>query len=338
MRSRLIIAAALCASLASASPLLQLAQPRVDPSRMSVVEGGYRLPIYYTKPGTTGYSIMWWVRWECPFFDASQTGAIKPALFFQAMQSVEPARATADGGPKLKSFYKSDAIELDDNASWGIANIIPQQSVFFPGNDRRYAICCNITSDTDITLTVGGTEKFVPSTTNTLNIFNIEVYDGDRSIAITAADKNAKIKVAFAVNPIKQFFNQAHSQPDYAENINATNRFVFAALRCKLGEDGVQRNQFTLITLEGNSVQNERYQEFDLGYTEYPGDNMVVMQQHTMWGQIDVASDGSKRRVEWYGLKYVDDYITDEQMWRIYDVDRQHIYARGLTNALPFVR
>lgn len=331
MYRRLIIAAALCASIANASPLLLLVQPMTDPSRMSLMPGGVFLPHIYTLGGETGMTICWWVRWECSEYDTSASGEIIPALNFQGMNSLEPAKPTTKGGAPLPSFYESDIV-LDASGAWGLADIIPADPPCFPTDDmpNRYVVCCNISNETDITLTVGGSEKFLAATNGT-HIFNLECHKGDRSIAITGARPNAKIKVGFAINPIIKFYSSIFHQCYWGE-VRATNTFTFVCLRAKL-EDGQYKSVFNLMDLHGRSDQYE--ESYEVSVDKFPRDCLFKISQFTGYGRTDEAMDGSPRKVDLYGLKVIRCALSDEQMWRIYDRDLEVIKARGLTNALP---
>ncbi len=332
MYRRLIIAAALCASIANASPLLLLAQPMTVPSRMSLMPGGVFLPHIYTLGGETGMTICWWVRGECPAFDRKDAdGGVIPALTFQGMSSLVPAKPTTLGGAPLEAFYESD-IALDASGAWGVANIIPEEPSCFPTDaiPSRYVVCCNISNECDITLTVGGSEKFLAATNGT-HIFNIECSKGDRSIAITGARPNARIKVAFAINPIVKFYT-THDHQCYRYEVLATNTFSFACLRVRL-EGGTYKSTFNLFDLWGNSSFSSY--EYDANVSRFPRDCLFQLSQFIVYGRTDECMDGSPRKVDLYGLKVIRCALSDEQMWRIYDRDLEVIKARGLTNALP---
>lgn len=318
---------------AQATPLLHLTRPTTDPSQMKMHDGSVFLPHIYTKGGETGFTICWWVRWECPAYSRTDVSSILPALTFQGMNSLVPAKPTTKGGAKLKSFYRNDAVALDANASWGLANILPEAPECFPTSTHpnRYVVCCNIRTDADLTLTIGGSEKFVASTTNELHIFNIECLKGDRSIAITASKPDAKISVAFAINPPVKFYT-THNHQCHEHEVQATNTFSFACLRTKL-EGGKYKTTFNLFDLHGNITATT--EEYDVAIDRFPKDCLFQLSQFTVYGRTDECGDGSPRQVDIYGLKAIPYTLTDAQMWRIYDCDLAEIKARGLTNALP---
>lgn len=338
MRSQVILFSVVLACVwAHATPLLHLIQPRTDPTRMTMHNGSVFLPHFYTKGGETGYTICWWVRWECPAYEKKvDSNAVIPALTFQGMNSLVPAKPTTQGGASLKSFYRNESVQFDSNASFGIANIIPESPECFPTDNypNRFVVCCNVRTDADLTLTIGGSEKFVASTTNELHIFNIECYKGDRSIAITASRADAKVAVALAINPPIKFFT-THNHQCHMHEVQATNTFSFACLRIRL-EDGKYRSNFNLFDLLGN-VSTHSF-EYDVEVDCFAKDSLFQLSQFTIYGRTDECVDGSPRQVDIYGLKAIPYALSDEQMWRIYDVDLAEIKARGLTNALPHKR
>lgn len=337
MRSKVILFLALLWAVACyASPLLQLAKSHTDPTRMTIQNGGVFLPHIYTRGGETGVTICWWVRWECPDHDwEGLDGETNPALTFQGMNSLIPAKPTTEGGQALPSFYENEKIPLGANASWGLADIIPDNPSLFPtGNPpRRYVVCCNIKTDANITLTIAGSEKFL-NATNEMHIFNIECELGDRSIAISADKPDANISVAFAINPVIRFYEAMNYQCIYNQ-VYATNTFSFACLRAKL-EGGKYKSTFHLFDLNGNA--DSVNEEYDVNITAFPKDCLFQLSQFTVYGRTDRCMDGTPRKVEIYGLKCIGDWLTDAQMWRIYDCDLAVIKAKGLTNALPYKR
>lgn len=340
MRRALIFAVLFCASVACASPLLLFARPVLSPSRMAQKPGNYMLPHLYTQGGEKGFTICWWVRWECPEYDRAdniESGgqSITPALFFQGMNSVVPAKPTTLGGQALNAFFEADKIELDANGAWGMADVIPDNPACFPTeyNPDRYVVCANITTDADVTVTVAGQEKFFCAS-NEMQIINFDCRkNGDRSIAISAARVDADIAVAFAINEPIHFRSLVHYQADHGDTIAATNVYTFVCIRSRLA-DGYQYGQFDIVDINGlHDSKATKPEKVDV--SAYPKDCLIQVNQMTIYGILTQAMDGSPRRVDVYGFKALNAYITDEQLWRLYDVDRAEIIRRGLDDALP---
>ena len=106
MRRALTVATlALAAAMSLADAPLALMRTATDPSRMGLADATafYEFPCVFAEGWETGLTYVAWARFACPPFFAA-TASSSAGLMLFASHTIEPARATREGGAPLPAF------------------------------------------------------------------------------------------------------------------------------------------------------------------------------------------------------------------------------------------
>lgn len=208
------LSAALAASAFAAKPLprptwgdpaLQTAQrPRTGTGAWGYFTG------FVGTPGLSGLTVCGWMRYDPP----ADAQAVFPIIVMASFSNV-PARATTEGGAALPdlcptNWWDGDAdLPLAADGTWA-ATILPASydlpPDFVDGSSDQWRHGCyavNVSTDSPLTLTVGGEELQVPATN--LFVRNVMAASASRAVSVAASDPAARVRLGVAENPLVQF-------------------------------------------------------------------------------------------------------------------------------------
>lgn len=320
----LVLAGAVLAAPAGA-PLAALMASRTSPSRMYAARGDVELPAYFARGGETGVTVLAWVRYAAP----SDWGA----LMLWASHSEVPARATLEGGDELPAFLDLASVPLSSSATWGASGVVPQDVPGIPGVDDggKFVVCVNCDADRDLTLLVGGSELEIPATNGYVR--NVEVLPGDASVSVAAASPSASVRLALAVNPWVRFV-AGPSLVYYVDGsvISATaitNCWTLVAWRAEIA-GGEMRETLEIIDRAGVRMASSSSSSSD-------APALVRDARCRLYGGSlisPVLPGGGRRALDLYGVKFAGRRLTDEEVWRVWELDLAEIRRRGLDTAI----
>lgn len=319
-RGLAVLCAGVLAGVAPAdTPLPALMGTATGPERMFSMDmsGSAELPPYFAEGWETGLTVVAWVRF------APELGILGLMCF--PTHSTVPARATREGGDVLPAFLDLASVPYGAGATWGASGVVPQDAAEVPGAaGGRFVVCVNCSTDTAITLTVGGAELNIPVTNDYIR--NLEVVKGDSSVAVSAAAAGAQTSLALAVNPWVQFVGGPAYAPADGQLIvsSITNCWSMLCWRAKL-EGGDLAETFDLITRDGAH-------ETGASTSAYPAAALV---RDSRFRYCLACLSGMVRgRLDVYGLKHIRGRIADADVWRIWELDLAEIRRRGLDTPL----
>lgn len=260
-------------------------------------------------------------------------------VFVQTCFSVESARSTTEGGAGiadlLNDAYMVNPIPLSAGGTWQ-ASCLPS-GYDCPDTLRdRWGYGCfviNLTTDTPLTLTVGGAELYIPATN--CMIRNIIAETTDRTVTIAAENENASINFGIGVNPLVQFCGGGHFSGHTSAGIDnggglRTHEWRLVVLRAK-----IENGKAIGLTEAWNATD-----KFELGETSisttlahprttFARDARVRMQVCNMAGGL-VSDEGQKIEIGLFGGKIFEGWLTDGEIEKIRDIDVNELRRRGV--------
>lgn len=289
---------------------------------------------YINATNVTAFTAMCWMRvTRHPWLNPNNGSYI----FVQPCFSVESARATTEGGPGipdlLNDAYMVQPVPLSAGGTWQ-ANCLPN-GYDCPENLRdQWGYGCyvfNLTTDTALTLTVGGAELYIPATN--CMIRNIQAVSADRTVTIAAENANACINFGIGVNPLVQFCSAA----------------TFAGMS-GAGIDnggGLRTHEWRLVVVRGRIENGKAYgitegwnatDKFELGETV---DETTLAHPRTTFAKnarvrmlvSNVAGglvfEGQEIEIGLFGGKMLKGWLTDGEIEKIRDIDVNELRRRG---------
>lgn len=283
----------------------------------------------------TAFTAMCWMRvtrhpWHNPNND--------PWIFVHSYFSVESARATTEGGPGipdlLNDAYMVQPVPLSAGGTWQ-ANCLPS-GYDCPENLRdQWGYGCyvfNLTTDTPLTLTVGGAELYIPATN--CMIRNIQAVSADRTVTIAAESANASVNFGIGVNPLVQFCSAA----------------TFAGVN-GYGIDnggGLRTHEWRLVVVRGRIENGKAYgitegwnatDKFELGETvdettlDHPRTTFAKNARVRMLVSNcagGLVYEGQSIEIGLFGGKMLKGWLTDAEIEKIRDIDAAELHRRGV--------
>lgn len=247
--------------------------------------------------------------------------------------SVESARATREGGAELPAIREHAPVTLSGGTAGGTFSDphyeCPEHLRESWGNG---CYCVNVTTDSALTLTLGGEERQVAASNGVLQAFNVQATAADFSWTISTSP-SANVSFGFGVNPLVHFFG-LYAQPGRtAFDTQAadgmilmpvmTNEWVMCATRVRI-QDG--------MTWERQGAFNWSEEWFPPGETTnattrttFARDARVSMS--LMLPVVHAASG----MVEIYGQKVFPQWLDDDQLRNVRDLDMFEMRRRGFT-------
>ena len=328
MRRGLAIAALCGAVLAAAAdtPLAALMASHTSPSRMWLGRGDVELPCYFARGGETGVTVLAWVRYAA-------YPTVWGALMIFTSHSEVPARATLEGGDELPSFLDLPSVPLSAGATWGASDVVPQDAAEVPGRNG-FVVCINCDTTHDVTLVVGGAELEIPATNGYVR--NVEVLKGDTSVSVAASSASASVRLALAVNPWVRFVS-GPSLSYYAATggmqmdapTAITNCWTLVAWRADIA-GGEMRETLEIIDRDG--VRAASSSSSPAAAPALVRDARCRLSGGCMAGPV--LPGGGRRALDLYGVKFAPRRLTDEEVWRVWELDLAEIRRRGLDTPL----
>lgn len=278
--------------------------------------------------GATELTVMMWLR-------AFVQGGVPSSWDYygytlNGQVSTDAARATAEGGPGLPNLCShpegSDLVLNDGN--W-TETCLPSSYDCPPELTRQWGFgcyCFNLTTDTPLTLTVGGAELFVPATNGMVR--SIQATSADRSCTISTAP-GAHVKFGIAENPLHQFFG-------------VQNDCVLSDSSARIADGGVVTNEWRLFVFRFKIDGNDVVSSTD---TWTPADRCLKTTtiRSTMWkprtafarnsrffSTVGATSGWNYKGLLKYGFKFYCGWLPDAMIERFRDQDVQEMRKRGM--------
>lgn len=289
---------------------------------------------YINSTNVTAFTAMCWMRvTRHPWLSPSNGSYI----FVQPCFSAESARATTEGGPGLPDLlndaYMVQPVPLSAGGTWQ-ANCLPSGYECPEVFRDQWGYGCyvfNLTTDTPLTLTVGGAELHIPATN--CMIRNIRALSADRTVTIAAESANASVNFGIGVNPLVQFCSAAS----------------FTGMT-GAGSDnggGLRTHEWRLVVVRGRIENGKAYgitegwnatDKFELGETV---DETTLDHPRTTFARnarvrmlvSNVAGgmvyEGQSIEIGLFGGKMLKGWLTDGEIEKIRDIDVNELRRRG---------
>ena len=256
----------------------------------------------------------------------------------QSCFSVESARATTEGGPGipdlLNDAYMVQPVPLSSNGTWSATCLPSEYSCPSTlSNKWQYGCyCINLTTDTPLTLTVGGADLYVQATN--CMIRNILATSADRNVSIAAESANASVNFGIGVNPLVQFCSAA----------------AFTGVNGSSMDNGggLRTNEWRLVVVRGRIENGKAYgitegwnatNKFELGETtnettlahsrtSFAKNARVRMLVSNTTGGL--VYEGQSIEIGLFGAKLLKGWLTDGEIEKIRDIDAAELHRRGV--------
>ena len=205
MKKTLLFLALFACCVAAASELLVMPKygdPTVlAPSRSSEGQSAFNLACAFMPGGNTNFTAIIWAIGSIP------TNVVwRPLVMMDC--TYKAARSTTEGGPGLADLCSHDNTQplTLSGGTWAenclpASYAVPNPTTF--QNWQYGCFCINLTTDTPLTLNVGGAELYIPATNRMIR--NILATTASRSVSIAAESPSATVYFGIAENPLKQF-------------------------------------------------------------------------------------------------------------------------------------
>lgn len=203
MKKGLLFLALFACCVAAASELLVLPQygdPTVlAPSRSSEGQSAFNLETAFLPGGNTNFTAIIWAISSIP-----TNTVLSPFIVMDC--TYKAARSTTEGGPELADLCSHDNTQplTLSGGTWAEDCLPATYAIPATLQDWQYGCYCfNLTTDTPLTLNVGGAELYIPATNRMIR--NIKATTASRSVSIAAESPSATVYFGIAENPLKQF-------------------------------------------------------------------------------------------------------------------------------------
>ena len=252
--------------------------------------------------------------------------------------TTEMARSTLEGGPSvgdlLNDAYMVQPIPLSSNGTWSATCLPSEYSCPSTlSNKWQYGCyCINLTTDTPLTLTVGGAELYVQATN--CMIRNILATSADRNVSIAAESANASVNLGIGVMPLIQFCSAGSF-----EGVNSHGLDIGGGLRT---------NEWRLVVVRGRIENGKAYgitegwnatDKFELGETT---NETTLAHSRTTFARnarvrmlisnlaAGMVYEGQSIEIGLFGGKLLKGWLTDGEIEKIRDIDAAELHRRGV--------
>ena len=313
-----------CSCLAVDPALLM--RTHTDPSRMFAVRGAREVDIMtaFLNGGEVGFTAVAWVRIHPG--DVNFTAAIPTAMW-----SIEPARATREGGAELPAIMDYQTVTDNSGGTFENPNYDYHENAL-KGEWQYGCYCVNIETPVDVTVTIAGAERFVAASNGVKQAFNILGTAADYSWSVTGPTGGATpIKFGFGVNPLVQFHGilcQPDSQAFNTEETDGTprvpsitNEWVMVAVQARI-ENGLMQSRMAYFTWAGE-VFPATWRTDAVQFEHFARDARVRISTMHM-GMVNVMRD-------FYGMKLFPWCMSDDELRNVRDLDMFEMQRRGFT-------
>ena len=244
MKKTLLFLALLACCVAAASEMLVMPQygdPTVlAPSHLLEDQSAFNLACAFMPGGNTNFTAIIWVISSIP------TNAVFwPSVMMDC--SYKAARSTTEGGPRLADLCSHDNTQplTLSGGTWAEDCLPATYAIPATLQNWQYGCYCfNLTTDTPLTLNVGGAELYIPATNRMIR--NILATTASRSVSIAAESPSATVYFGIAENPLKQFIGGQSdgTSPvggvDYSAGGTSTNEWRMFVFRAEISGDDLR--------------------------------------------------------------------------------------------------
>lgn len=263
-------------------------------------------------------------------------------LFAEADFTTDPARATREGGAELEDLlgnaFMVAPVPLSAGGTWQAACLPNSYDCPATLADKwgYGCFCFNLTTDTPLTLTVGGAELQIPATN--CMIRNIQAVSADRTVTIAASSPDACINFGIAVNPLVQFY--------YAGQFDGQQDGNVGRLDPQFG--GIVADEWRMVAVRGKIEDGVVYARTD-GYSEsalmksmtgltrtmahprttFAQDSRIRLSCCFFQGGFVNPATGQETEIRLFGGKVLNGWLTDAEIERIRDLDAAELHRRG---------
>lgn len=324
-RAAFIFALLLSACCFAVDPAL-LMRTHTDPSRMFAVPNVRSVDVMtgFMGGGEVGFTAVAWVRFH-PI-----AGAIGQAIP-NSMWSIEPARATREGGAELPAIM--DYQTVTDNSGGSFANPHYACPERLEGQWGYGCYCVNIETPVDVTVTIAGAERFVAASNGVKQVFNIRGTAADYSWSVTGPTGGATpVKFGFGVNPLVNFHGitcQSSLETFFTEEMpgvpsvpSITNEWAMVVVQARI-ENGVMSSRMAYFTWAAEIFPSS-WQTENVQAAHFAKDARVRISIMRVGGAVDGLRD-------FYGMKFFPYCLSDDELRNVRDLDMFEMQRRGFT-------
>ena len=328
MKKGLLFLALFACCVTAASELLikpQYGDPTVlAPSRSAEGQSAFNLALAFMPGGDTNFTaIIWGLRTDTNRFYF--TDSIHMDCTYKA------ARSTTEGGPELAELCSHDDTQpLTLSGGTWAENCLPATYAVPGPTFKNWQYGCysfNLTTDTPLTLNVGGAELYIPATNRMIR--NIQATTASRSVSIAAESPSATVYFGIAENPLKQFIG---GQSD-AFNTAGTD---------ELSAGGITTNDWRMFIFRAEiSGSDLRYEV--RGYTPMSQLTKVSSGSQAMWQPVAAFEKDARIRIMYsgpgglagheitvWGFRVYRGWLSDALIETMRDQDAAELTRRGL--------
>ena len=302
-----------------------LMRTHTDPSRMFAVPNVRYTDVMtgFLGGGEEGFTAVAWIR----FHPTNRNDITIPI----AMWSVNPARATREGGDEIPAIM--DYQTVTDNSGGTFANphyVCPETTL-----DRQWQYgchCVNIETPVDVTVTIAGAERFVVASNGVKQAFNIQGTAADYSWSVTGpTGGSTPVRFGFGVNPLVKYYNILCQSDDRVYDVGdvpgapfvakITNEWAMVVSQARI-DNGTMQGRMAFFTWAGE-IFPDTWQTNTVESSHFEKDARV-------W--ISLAYLGANDLVrEFYGMKVFPHCLTDDELRNVRDLDMFEMQRRGMT-------
>jgi hypothetical protein len=305
-----------------------LIRTHTDPSRMFAVPNVRSVDVMtaFLNGGEVGFTAVAWVRFH-PI-----VGAIGPAIP-NSMWSIEPARATREGGAELPAIMDYQTVTDNSGGTFGNPHYACPDTL--QGQWGYGCYCVNIETPVDVTVTIAGAERSVAASNGVKQAFNILGTAADYSWSVTGPTGGATpVKFGFAVNPLAHFYGivcQCSLEAFNTEEIpggpsvpGITNEWAMVVVQARI-ENGVMSSRMAYFTWGGEVFPSE-WNTDAVQAAHFAKDARVRISIARMGG-VDMIT--ALRDI--YGMKLFPYCLSDDELRNVRDLDMFEMQRRGMT-------
>lgn len=312
-------------------PTLQSLKVRAGLNALSALTG------FIESTNVTAFTAVLWMK-----VASYPAGCTDGGIIINSSFTVSPARSTKEGGPGLADLLNNDylvtPIPLSADGTWH-ATCLPN-SYDCPENlasKWQYGCyCLNLTTDTPLTLTVGGAELYVPATN--CMIRNIQAVTADRTITIAAERADACINIGIAVNPLIQFIDAGTSSNfsglsnnfDISHGGPTSTEWRMIVMRGKIeGTNAIGRTDSYNATTH---FDNHETVTTELAHPRatFAHDSRIRFFCSNFFGGLHNKTTGEDVQILFYGDKLIEGWLSDGEIEHLRDIDAYELRRRGV--------
>jgi hypothetical protein len=247
-----------------------------------------------------------------------------------SLWSIEPARATREGGAELPAIM--DYQTVTDNSGGSFANPHYQCPEGLEGQWGYGCYCVNIETPVDVTVTIAGAERSVAASNGVKQAFNILGTAADYSWSVTGPTGGATpVKFGFGVNPLVKFYGitcQSGNENFFVKELPGgpsvpaiTNEWAMVAVQARI-DNGTMQGRMSFFTWAGE-IFPSAWQTETVNVSHFEK-NARVRLSLSFITAMELPRD-------FYGMKLFPYCMTDDELRNVRDLDMFEMQRRGMT-------